>query len=163
MIEPLGERLAGYFHFFGLKGSLLLQLGRGAEAGAAFDQAISLATSPAQAAHIRQHLDQLKEGWRCRAELVAALSEPVMPGRPLGERTGGKPMAASAPEKAVRQAIAARNAALGAKDVAAVMASGAAGFVSYNLAPPLKAAAGKEGLKGWFETWDGPIGCEVRD
>ena len=63
MIEPLGERLGGYFHYFGLKGSLLMQLGRAAEARTAFGQAIALATTPAQAAHIRQHLDQLmKEG-----------------------------------------------------------------------------------------------------
>jgi len=59
MIEPLGERLAGYFHFFGLKGALLMQLGRAAEARDAFNQAIALATTPAQATHIRQHLDQL--------------------------------------------------------------------------------------------------------
>ncbi|HZZ90642.1 MAG TPA: RNA polymerase sigma factor [Caulobacteraceae bacterium] len=59
MIEPLGNRLAGYFHYFGLKGSLLMQIGRGADARAAFDQAISLATTPAQATHIRGHLDQL--------------------------------------------------------------------------------------------------------
>ena len=59
MIEPLGERLGGYFHFFGLRGALLMQLGRAAEARDAFNQAIALATTPAQAAHIRQHLDQL--------------------------------------------------------------------------------------------------------
>ena len=63
MIEPLANRLAGYFYFFGLKGSLLMQLNRNDEARCAFDQAISLATTPAQAAHMRQHLDQLsKEG-----------------------------------------------------------------------------------------------------
>jgi len=43
MIEPLAPRLAGYFHFFGVKGAFLLQLGRTAEARAAFDQAIALA------------------------------------------------------------------------------------------------------------------------
>jgi RNA polymerase sigma-70 factor (ECF subfamily) len=59
MIAPLEARLSGYFHYFGLKGALLKQLGRGAEAGRAFDQAISLAATPAQAAHIRQHLDQI--------------------------------------------------------------------------------------------------------
>ena len=59
MIEPLGDRLAGYFYFFGLKGALLKQLGRNAEARVAYDQAIALATTPAQAAHIRQHLDRL--------------------------------------------------------------------------------------------------------
>jgi RNA polymerase sigma-70 factor (ECF subfamily) len=59
MIEPLAERLAGYFHFFGVRGSLLMQLGRGAEAREAFNRAIALATTAAQAAHIRRHLDQL--------------------------------------------------------------------------------------------------------
>jgi RNA polymerase sigma-70 factor, ECF subfamily len=59
MIEPLAAQLDGYFHFFGLRGALLLQLGRSAEARVAFDQAIALARSPAEAAHIRQHLDAL--------------------------------------------------------------------------------------------------------
>jgi RNA polymerase sigma-70 factor, ECF subfamily len=59
MIEPLGPRLSGYFHFFGAKGAFLLQLGRKDEARAAFDQAIALANTPAEAAHIRQHLDRL--------------------------------------------------------------------------------------------------------
>ena len=40
-----------------------MQLGRAAEARDAFGQAIALATTPAEAAHIRQHLDQLmKDG-----------------------------------------------------------------------------------------------------
>jgi len=59
MIEPLEEALAGYFHYFGARGAFLLQMGRSKEARAAFDRAISLAGSPAQAAHIRQHLDRL--------------------------------------------------------------------------------------------------------
>jgi RNA polymerase sigma-70 factor (ECF subfamily) len=63
MIEPLASRLSGYFHFFGLKGGLLLQLGRREEARAAFDQAIALANTTAEAAHIRLHLDRLmKDG-----------------------------------------------------------------------------------------------------
>lgn len=60
LVEPLAERLAGYFHFHGLRGALLMQLGRGREARAAFDQAIALANTPAEAAHIRQHLDRLQ-------------------------------------------------------------------------------------------------------
>lgn len=72
-------------------------------------------------------------------------------------------MAATASEKAIRQTILARNAALGAKDVAGVMASGAAGFVGYNLSPPLRASGGKAGLIEWFASWDGPIGYEMRD
>jgi len=59
MIEPLAGPLAGYFHFFGVKGGLLMQLGRGDEARVAFNQAIALAHTPAEAAHIRLHLDRL--------------------------------------------------------------------------------------------------------
>ena len=59
MIEPLAGRLAGYFYFHGVKGALLQQLDRRAEARTAFDRAISLANTPAEAAHIRQHLDHL--------------------------------------------------------------------------------------------------------
>ena len=59
MIEPLAEPLGGYFHFFGLRGGLLMQLGRANEARTAFDQAIALAHTPAEAAHIRRHLDRL--------------------------------------------------------------------------------------------------------
>jgi RNA polymerase sigma-70 factor, ECF subfamily len=59
MIEPLAERLSGYFYFFGVKGGLLLQLGRHAEARIAFNQAIALANSAAEAAHIRSQLDRI--------------------------------------------------------------------------------------------------------
>lgn len=59
MIEPLAKPLDGYFHFFGVKGALLMQLGRRREARTAFDQAIALAHTPAEAAHIRLHLDRL--------------------------------------------------------------------------------------------------------
>ena len=56
---PLAEPLGGYFHFFGVKGGLLMQLDRADEARVAFDQAIALAHTPAEAAHIRLHLDRL--------------------------------------------------------------------------------------------------------
>ena len=59
MIEPLAKPLAGYFHFHGLKGALLMQLGREEEARMAFDCAIAVANTPAEAAHIRLHLDRL--------------------------------------------------------------------------------------------------------
>ena len=59
MIEPLEERLAGYFHFHGARGGLLLMLGRRAEARVAFDRAIALANTAAEAAHIRMHIDRL--------------------------------------------------------------------------------------------------------
>jgi RNA polymerase sigma-70 factor (ECF subfamily) len=61
LIDPLAERLDGYFHFHGARGALLLQLGCEREAKACFDQAIALAGSAAEAAHIRQHLDRLTE------------------------------------------------------------------------------------------------------
>jgi RNA polymerase sigma-70 factor (ECF subfamily) len=60
LIEPLAKPLAGYFHFFGLKGALLMQLGRADEARVAFDRAIALANTAAEAAHIRMQLDRLQ-------------------------------------------------------------------------------------------------------
>jgi RNA polymerase sigma-70 factor (ECF subfamily) len=59
MIEPLGDRLGGYFNFHGLRGVLLLELGRKVEAREALTRAIALAATPAEAAHIRQRLDAL--------------------------------------------------------------------------------------------------------
>ena len=59
MIEPLAARLGGYFHFHGVKGGLLMQLGRGDEARVAFDRAIALANTAAEAAHIRMQLDRI--------------------------------------------------------------------------------------------------------
>jgi len=59
IIDGLAAPLAGYFHFFAVKGAFLLQLDRGKEARVAFDQAIALAHTPAEAAHIRMHLDRL--------------------------------------------------------------------------------------------------------
>ncbi|RRN63385.1 RNA polymerase sigma factor [Caulobacter sp. 602-1] len=59
MIEPLGARLDGYFHYHGARGAFLLQAGRKAEARRAFDRAISLASTAAEAANIRQYLDRV--------------------------------------------------------------------------------------------------------
>ena len=59
MIEPLASQLSGYFYFFGVKGALLMQVGRPTQARVAFDQAIALANTPAEAAHIRMQLDRL--------------------------------------------------------------------------------------------------------
>ena len=58
MIEPLADRLSGYFHFFGARRVPAAAWPR-EEARVAFDQAIALANTPAEAAHIRQHLDRL--------------------------------------------------------------------------------------------------------
>jgi RNA polymerase sigma-70 factor (ECF subfamily) len=61
MIVPLSESLAGYFHYHGVKGALHQQLGQLNEARAAYDRAISLARTTAEAAHIRRHLDRLAQ------------------------------------------------------------------------------------------------------
>jgi RNA polymerase sigma-70 factor (ECF subfamily) len=59
LIEPLAPRLSNYFHYFGVRGAFLMQLGRNDEARVAFDRAIALANTTAEAAHIRMHLDRL--------------------------------------------------------------------------------------------------------
>ena len=59
LIEPLATRLSNYFHYFGVRGAFLMQLGRNEEARVAFDRAIALANTSAEAAHIRMHLDRL--------------------------------------------------------------------------------------------------------
>jgi RNA polymerase sigma-70 factor, ECF subfamily len=60
LIEPLAPKLSGYFHFFGVRGALLADLGRVDEARAAFARAIALANTAVEAAHIRMHLDRLQ-------------------------------------------------------------------------------------------------------
>ncbi|HEV2572100.1 MAG TPA: RNA polymerase sigma factor [Beijerinckiaceae bacterium] len=72
MIEPLAAKLSGYFYFFGLKGGLLLQLGRNQEARVAFNQAIALAHTPAEAAHIRMHIDRLIAETDAKKDAVAS-------------------------------------------------------------------------------------------
>ncbi len=60
LIEPLAQELSGYFHFHGVRGALLMQLGRPGDAREEFNKAISLAGNAAEAAHIRLHLDKLE-------------------------------------------------------------------------------------------------------
>jgi RNA polymerase sigma-70 factor (ECF subfamily) len=67
MIEPLAEPLGGYFYFFGARGAFLLQLGREAEAREAFDRAIALANTAAEASHIRLQIDRLTADVAARA------------------------------------------------------------------------------------------------
>lgn len=67
MIEPLASRLANYFYFHGLRGVLLHDLGRTGEARTAFDRAIALANTPAEAAHIRSRIDQLTGDGRSKS------------------------------------------------------------------------------------------------
>jgi RNA polymerase sigma-70 factor, ECF subfamily len=72
LIEPLAPQLSSYFHFFGVKGALLMQLNRSAEAQVAFQQAIALAQTAAEAAHIRMHLDRLiKDSAKARTVPIA--------------------------------------------------------------------------------------------
>jgi len=59
MIHPLGARLDAYFPYHGARGAFLLQAGRRDEARQAFDRAIALAHTAAEAANIRQYLDRL--------------------------------------------------------------------------------------------------------
>ncbi len=59
LTEPLAGALADYFHFHGLQGTLLMQLGHDEEAHAAFARALGLARTAAEAAHIRTMLDRL--------------------------------------------------------------------------------------------------------
>ena len=71
MIEPLAEKLGSYFNFHGVRGAYLMQLGRRSEAREAFDRAIALANSAAEAAHIRIHLDQLMQDGAATPEPAA--------------------------------------------------------------------------------------------
>jgi RNA polymerase sigma-70 factor (ECF subfamily) len=48
---------------------LLMQLGRNEEARVAFDRAIALANTSAEAAHIRMHLDRLIRDSQPRAKV----------------------------------------------------------------------------------------------
>jgi RNA polymerase sigma-70 factor (ECF subfamily) len=59
MIEPLEEALSGYFYFFGVKGAFLMELGRKSEAREAFNRAMTLASTAAEAAQIRVYLERL--------------------------------------------------------------------------------------------------------
>jgi RNA polymerase sigma-70 factor, ECF subfamily len=59
LIEPLAAKLGSYFYFHGARGAFLQQLGRRDEARVAFDRAIALANTPAEAAHIRMQIDRL--------------------------------------------------------------------------------------------------------
>jgi RNA polymerase sigma-70 factor, ECF subfamily len=71
MIEPLAPRLSNYFHFFGVRGAFLMQLGRNDEARVAFDRAIALANTSAEAAHIRMHLDRLMRDSQPRGDKIS--------------------------------------------------------------------------------------------
>jgi RNA polymerase sigma-70 factor (ECF subfamily) len=89
MIAPLGERLNNYFNYHGLKGALMVELGRPEAAREAFDRAISLANSPHEAAYIRERLDSL-QGGRKKSEMnVGPGFGPASLRRTVKPRSGG--------------------------------------------------------------------------
>ena len=59
LIEPLADKLSGYFYFHGLRGALLKQLDRPDAARESLNRALGLANTAAEADHIRQQLDSL--------------------------------------------------------------------------------------------------------
>jgi len=59
LIEPLADKLSGYFYFHGLRGALLTQLDRPDAARESLNRALGLANTAAEADHIRQQLDSL--------------------------------------------------------------------------------------------------------
>ncbi len=61
IIEPLADKLSGYFYFHGARGFFLRQLERNEEAREAFGRAIGLAGTVGEATHIRRQLDQLEQ------------------------------------------------------------------------------------------------------
>jgi PhnB protein len=64
----------------------------------------------------------------------------------------------------LRQLLADRVRAIRAKDVEAVAAQYDADVVMYNLAPPLQTRGLDRGaIRTWFDSYDGPIGCETAD
>jgi PhnB protein len=73
-----------------------------------------------------------------------------------------------APDEAlIRNLLERRAAAIRAKDVAATLAPLAPEVVNYDLAPPLQYvgadAHNADGLRGWFDSWKGPIGYDLQD
>ena len=67
MIEPLGEQLPGYFYFFGVKGALLKELGRVEDAREAFERALALCNTAAEADHIKMQIEQLAKPGKASA------------------------------------------------------------------------------------------------
>lgn len=61
LVDPLAQSLAGYFHFHGLRGALLHELGRTDEARAALDCALALARTPAERWHLQERLNALRD------------------------------------------------------------------------------------------------------
>ena len=61
MIQPLEQPLYGYFHYHALAGAWLRDLGQEDQALIAFERAISLARTVAEAAHIRDLIEKISK------------------------------------------------------------------------------------------------------
>jgi ketosteroid isomerase-like protein len=67
-------------------------------------------------------------------------------------------------ETKIRTLIDGRANALRNKDARGVISHHAEDFVQFSLAPPLIATdANVKGFDAWFATWQGQLGCELRD
>ena len=67
-------------------------------------------------------------------------------------------------EASIRELVAARTAALRAKDPVALVETYTKGAVLYTLAPPLgSVGADEDGYRQWFGTFDGVLDYEVRN
>ena len=67
-------------------------------------------------------------------------------------------------EAPIRKLLADRVRAIQAKDFDALVAQYDPGVVMYNLAPPLQVrGVDRDGLRAWFDSYDGPIGCRTAD
>ncbi|MPZ39918.1 MAG: DUF4440 domain-containing protein [Rhizobiales bacterium] len=67
-------------------------------------------------------------------------------------------------EAAIRAVIEDWASALRTKDAARMTSHGVAEMVHYSMAPPLVSdGTGLNALQTWFDTWQGPIGYELRD
>ena len=62
MIAPLSEALDSYFYFHGVRGIFLKEVGDRQGARRAFMKAMSLASTPAEAIHIRREIELLEHG-----------------------------------------------------------------------------------------------------
>ena len=67
-------------------------------------------------------------------------------------------------EREIRELLASAARALHDKDADALTAHAAVDIAVCDLAPPLRQEGlDKRAIRAWFETWNGPIGYEVRD
>lgn len=87
---------------------------------------------------------------------MAALSDRKPP--------GSEPMTGTTAETAIHALVQRWAQALRDRDAAAILQDCAPGRLAYTLAPPLVShSADKAGLQAWFDTWQGSLGCELRD